>query len=219
MLATTLSIARKHQQEGRKPAALTTFSDFLFGVVSHAVCTTSSADAGIALLHDLGVTSALREFAALNGWALAALQSGPVKSAVINDPTLVCLAWFCGESECAAVMLEAIRSANVRRHFPLTGFWQEFATGLLCLADHEPYNAPTLKAKGYERYLMPYLSLIADLSQNRDTKTVLAEVDQAFQARNRDKRLLDWRTIDGDGKKPVQWDFRRETLLRYKGAA
>ena len=80
-------------------------------------------------------------------------------------------------------------------------------------------NAPTLKAKGYERYLMPYLSLIADLSQNRDTKTVLAEVDQAFQARNRDKRLLDWRTIDGDGKKPVQWDFRRETLLRYKGAA
>jgi len=64
--------------------------------------------------------------------------------------------------------------------------------------------------------LLPYLSLLADLSQQRDTTETLAAVQQAFIDRNRDKRLIDWRGIDGDGKRPAQWDFRREALLRTR---
>jgi hypothetical protein len=219
MLTETLSIARKHQQEGRKGLALATFSDWLLTVISHVVSNSPTADAGLALFREIGITRSLQEFTALNRWALENLEAGRIESAVINEPTLLCLAWFCAEQECAAMMLAAIRSPKVQSHFPVTGFWREFAVGLVCLADRRPYDVPTFTPKGYERYLVSYLSLISDLSHGRDSKASLAEVDSAFQARNRDKRLIDWRTIDGDGKRPVRWDFRCETLLRYRPAA
>ncbi len=219
MLAQALSIAQKHQQEGRKAFALATLSGSLLSVISHVVRNSPTADAGLTLLHDLGITKGLQEFTLLNRWALENVNAARIESAVINEPTLLCLAWFCADSDCAAMMIEAVRSPKVQSHFPLTGFWREFAVGVVCLADRQSYEVPAFKPKGYERYLTPYLSLMADLSQGRDTTETLAEVERAFQTRNRDKRLIDWRSIDGDGKQPALWDFRRETLLRYKRAA
>jgi hypothetical protein len=219
MLTQALNIAQKHKHEGRSAFALTTLSGSLLSAISHVVCTTPSADAGLAMFRDIGIIEAFREFTALNRWALAELTTGPVKSAVVNEPTLLCLAWFCGDSESAASLVDAIRSFKVQSHFPLVGFWFEFATGLVRLSERQAYDVPPIKAKGYQRYLMPYLHFIADLSQGRDTRASLEEVDRAFQARNGDRRFIDWRSIDGDGKRPVRWDFRRETLLRYKPAA
>lgn len=216
MLAEAISIAKKHQDEGRKAFALATLSGSLLSAVSHAVCNSPTADSGLAFLQDLGIGKALHEFTELNFWAMRGLEAGRVESAVVNEPTLLCLAWFCADSESSMMMLEVLRSPKVQSHFPLTGFWREFAAGLVCLADRQPYDIPSFKAKGYERYLMPYLSLIADLSNGRDTHAILEKVDLAFQTRNQDGRLTDWRAIDGDGKRPVRWDFRRETLLRHE---
>ena len=218
MLAQALNLARNHKQEGRSGFALVTLSGSLSSAISHVVCTAPTADAGLAMFRDIGTTDALREFASLNQWALTELTAGRVNSTVVNEPTLLCLAWFCSESESAVTLLDAIRSPKVQSHFPLVGFWLEFATGLVRLSERQAYEVPPINPKGYQRYLIPYLHLIADLSQSRDTKEALAEVDQAFQTRNGDKRLTDWCSIDGDGKRPVRWDFRRETLLRYKSA-
>jgi hypothetical protein len=66
---------------------------------------------------------------------------------------------------------------------------------------------------------MPYLHLISDMSYGRDKADALSEVERAFKARNQDKRLIDWRSIDGDGKRPVKWDFRRQALLSYDQVA
>jgi hypothetical protein len=218
MLTDAINISQMHQEKGKKAFALTTLSSSLSRAISHAVCNAPTADSGLTLLHELGITKALHEFTALNRWALGKLDAGPVESAVVNEPTLLCLAWFCADRECAAMMLDVLRSPKVQRHFPLTGFWREFSTGLVCLADRQLYDISPFKPKGYQRYLMPYLSLISDRTYGRDTRATLAEVDLAFQTRNRDKRCTDWHTIDGDGNRPVRWDFRRETLLQYKPA-
>jgi len=70
MLAQALSIAEKHKSEGRKGFALATLSDSLLNTISHAVSTTTSAEAGLALCRDLGMTAVTQEFAFLNRWAL-----------------------------------------------------------------------------------------------------------------------------------------------------
>jgi hypothetical protein len=62
---------------------------------------------------------------------------------------------------------------------------------------------------------VPYLKLIADITNKRDAIATRAEVHELFQKRNQDKRLLDWSMLDGDGKMPVRWDFREASIMFF----
>jgi hypothetical protein len=219
MFTDEFMIAQKHKEEGRNGMAFNVLIGALFSAISQAVTETATPSEGVTLLRGLGIETALREFTLMNQSAFSQLNSGVMKFAVCNEPTLICLAWFIGDSDGAKGLLEVTHSEKVLRHFPLTGFWWEFSVGLLCLTDRLHYEFPVLKVKGYEHYLMPYLHLISDMSYGRDKADALSEVERAFKARNQDKRLIDWRSIDGDGKRPVKWDFRRQALLSYDQVA
>ena len=215
LFAQACETASKHHREGKTGFALGVLSGALYMGLSAAVTTTADASEADRFFLAIRMHEAINEFSKINGSAYDALLSGAAEgAAVTNDPTLLCLAWFCGVSDAARSMLEILRDDRVRRVSPLTRFWAEFARGLIVLHDKGHYEAEELKVRGYEYHWKPYLRLISALSKQSGVAIALSEVEQSFQRRNQDKRLLDWRTIDGDGKRPVRWDFRREALFR-----
>ena len=135
---------------------------------------------------------------------------------VDDQITLTHVAVMLGQGDLAYQMLDLANDPSRLAFFPLTKFWKEYARGFLHLCRGEPYSPASLQPKGYEKCWMPYLALMSALSQAQDGGLACLAIDQSFNSRNRDKRLIDWEMIDGDGKHPVQWDFRRYTLLNCR---
>ena len=72
---------------------------------------------------------------------------------------------------------------------------------------------------GTERYLRPYLDLIAALTGVGDISEAIIAVDESFKRRNRDRRLPPHaQDFDGNGHDPQAVDFRTEALLARGGA-
>jgi hypothetical protein len=103
----------------------------------------------------------------------------------------------------------------VHKFFPLTAFWAEYHRAMDCLAANRPYDPVVPRVRGYEKYWVPYLKLVADITTGQAVATARAEVTESFAQRNRDKRLTDWEMNDGDGKHPVRWDFREASILNF----
>jgi len=138
---------------------------------------------------------------------------------VDNDVTLVHIAWLVDRCPAANALLNICVDPQVCKFFPHTKFWAEYIRAIGCLRDREQYEPVVPKVRGYEQYWVPYLTLIADLTSSRDSSTSRREIKDTFLKRNGDKRLLDWRMIDGDGNRPVQWDFRECSILRFAAAS
>lgn len=43
---------------------------------------------------------------------------------------------------------------------------------------------------------------------------LVESIRTSFLKWNKDKRAIDWKGLDGDGKDPTQWDFRLSALMR-----
>ena len=144
-------------------------------------------------------------------------ESGTPTAAVDDQITLAHLAVMLGQRDLACQMLEIANDLQRLKFFPLTKLWKEYAKGFLSLCRGEPFSPADLKLKGYEKYWMPYLALMSAVTNKLDVASACSAIDESFVLRNRDKRLIDWEMIDGDGSHPVQWDFRKFTLLHFSG--
>ncbi len=96
-------------------------------------------------------------------------------------------------------------------------FWNGYAESYAALLDGKPVRVPGFKKlRGEEKYWIHYIELMALLSQGDPPGEKVEELRALFLKRQSDKRINDWEGLEGDGKRPVKWDFRLEALLCAK---
>ncbi|MBS0265092.1 MAG: hypothetical protein JSS02_24385 [Planctomycetes bacterium] len=196
---------------------MTCLTSALVNLIGYAVEQFPDATGGVAYLDSREAATILDRTAELNQQLHQILQQDgkPTAGAIENDVTLVQIAWLLERWVAANALLDICVDPTVRKFYPQTKFWVEYSRALCFFRDKQRYEPVITKVQGYEQYWVPYLNLIADLTNLRETSKSRQEIATAFQKRNRDKRLLDWRMIDGDGKHPVLWDFREASILRF----
>ena len=91
---------------------------------------------------------------------------GAPGAAVENDIDAVHVAWLVDEWVPANSFLAVCADDFVRKVYPVTRFWAEYYRAVQSLASRVAYDPVMQKACGYERYLIPYLYLIADLTNS-----------------------------------------------------
>lgn len=97
-----------------------------------------------------------------------------------------------------------------------TPFWSEYAKGMGSLVRKQEYRVPKMKPRGQEEYWVTYLYLIEAVLNGGSREEALQRIDDAFIARNSDKRIKDdGYEIEGSGTHPVKWDYRRDSLVTY----
>ncbi len=100
-----------------------------------------------------------------------------------------------------------------------TPFWCEYAMAIQKLIDGEPYKIGDIDVQGQEGYWLSYLRLIERATNNQETASAVAAINDAFARRNLDITIKDdAHEIEGSGGHPVRWDFRRDGLLSYIGS-
>lgn len=133
-----------------------------------------------------------------------------------NYPHLVFvhLAWALGEYELGERLTAIACRPDVLKLS--TPFWCEYAAAIDALVGGRVYVAGEHVRKGKAGNWNAYLQLIQYATNSSDLTIAIADVDAAFVRRNGDKKSKDDAyEIEGSGKHPVQWDFRRDGLLRY----
>lgn len=168
-----------------------------------------SGDEASDRLRSLGASGMLDELAAENDAVLSDLErTRKPKVAVLNRPELVHFATVLGSSNIALQqLLRAVESPLAVSYFPLTGIWRAYTAALVSLHRGGSNHVALPKLRGHEKYYLPYVRyMAAQDAQELDAARVA--VTESFGARNRDRRFTDWIGLDGDGQKPVRWDFR-----------
>jgi len=213
----TASKLRRHSDDRLELSCLSSAATSLLGV---SVTRFDNSQSGIDYLRSHDVGAIIRRMAHLNGNLYQSLlqNEGPPAAAVDNQLTPVHIGWLVHEWDAANTLLAICADSRVTKFFPITTFWSEYYRAIQCLVSRQAYNPVLPKLRGYEKCWMPYLNLIADLTSDRDPTNSREEIAEVFARRNCDKRLVDWEMIDGDGRYPVQWDFRVTSILEYHEA-
>lgn len=179
-----------------------------------AVNCINSVDDGIEFLRKHQLSQYLGKLLKFNARIINELrihgpQSGPEP---LSDITLTHAAWLIDEFVLAELNSNHCVDPVVIERVPNTKFWNEYCRAIECFIKREPYNPIPLKLKGYEKYWEPYLLLIEAITKELESDDALSAVEASFMKRNSDRRLIDWMFLDGDGERPVKWDFRLASL-------
>ena len=153
-----------------------------------------------------------QRFLELNAQAAEAFLNGSSRAAVINDPSLVHMFWLLNV-DAAAVRLyvDLLLQSSITRSFPHTKFWAAYSQAIAVFSGVKITVDAKPKLVGYEKFWEPYLDFMAGAISNED---FVAHAANSFTARNQQSRSIDWRSLDGDGKNPVRWDFRYASIRR-----
>ena len=154
-------------------------------------------------LESSGLHDQLIELAKLNRAALDdAIASKRPSVAILNRPELIHFAMLFDDLECAYSLVASITDPTTLKYFPLSGVWKPYTFALAQFVTGKPIERPKLpKCKGYELFFLPYINYM-----DHPTAENMAAMATSFAKRNQDGRYTDWVGLDGDGKKPVQWD-------------
>jgi hypothetical protein len=132
--------------------------------------------------------------------------------AIVNHPTLIHYAVLANaDSKITAQLVRAVESEAAGRYFPQARIWRSYASTLVSLVRKQTVVLPSLKPKGYEKVYVPYFEFMA-ATTGEQRGIARQQIEASFQLRNKDRRYIDWVGLDGDGEKPVNWDFRLFTL-------
>ena len=173
-------------------------------LLAAAVQTCSVEAKAVEYLRSNDVPEMLRTAAAITSRTLEKLKTtGELETAVENNITFVHVAWLLDDWETGDSILQVCVDRTARDHFPLTPFWREYYRGMEHLATLARYTYRFDNPKAYEKYWVPYLKLIECLTQEQNPQKVISEIRSMFLRRNSDKRLVDWKGIDGDGRRPA----------------
>ena len=104
-----------------------------------------------------------------------------------------------------------------RTQRPGRHFWNEYARAMQCLVTKEPYEPELGTLKGSQKYRVPCLTFISDITNCRDATSSLEVMRQSFQKRQTDNRITDdgGIIVEGSANQPTHWDFRAEALKAY----
>lgn len=150
------------------------------------------------------------EFAHENLLLLESFLQNPkgAAAAVLNHPESLHYARFLRLPRRATdAVAQAVSNAQARKHWPLSGIWKHYADAALFSMGYGPSIVFNASAKGAEKRYVPLILLMcATTDEQKDL--FRGEAIRAFEAANRDKRVIDWIGLDGDGSKPANWNFR-----------
>jgi hypothetical protein len=121
--------------------------------------------------------------------------------------------WLLGEFGAAHSVAEVFSFRAWTRWMMAGGLWTEYANGTWALTSGAPWQPRTLRLRGYDSHWWTYINLLSVWHRGEDDAAARARVAESFMRRNRDKRLV--ADVDGDGRFPVFWDFRLESMLRF----
>jgi len=213
-VASTLVIAHDWKSKGDARSELSCLGSALHTLLTVAVTEHDTVDAGVAYLHARHGEELLSRYYALNAGLLQAFARGSREAAVDNEVTFTHICWLLGQHALGDDLLMIVCNNDIAKLWPHTKFWAEYHRAISCLVSRTPYVAkPPPKLKGYEKCWAPYLDLVAALTTYGDLEGALEACAASFKRRNRDKRLIDYRQHDGDGRSPVRWDFRVPSIL------
>ncbi len=97
----------------------------------------------------------------------------------------------------------------------LTPFWEIYRRALRAVLCGQPLEVPEVKVTGYDKALVPYVQMMADLCNGREPD--VDALDKEFAKRQKNKRIEDLEMLSGDGHAPVTWDFRRAAIFMAAG--
>jgi hypothetical protein len=215
-IVATLKTASDWESKGDWVWALRNYSLALMGMLSQAVEGSSNLTEGAGVLVSLDTGAQLTKYVDVISKARADVElrkspwsvlDGAYKLLVFSHLSTIL------KNDLAATYL--LELANAEGVLELAGkFWKGYARALLAFERHRPFARQAMKLAGQERYWVKYLDLMSNLSEGKDVQGSIAEVDEAFAARNRDKRIKDDNfRIEGSGLHPVRWDFRKDAIL------
>ena len=205
---------RKRVAQGDTAWAARTMLAAAQGYMQVALVSFPSLEGAREFFANRGMPSLLKEAIDLNRSLFEDFKhSGGPGSQVITDPTFSNFCWLFEEFETGWEHLEICSDEALLQSNPQTRFWREYTRAMTCLSARVSYSLPDMKLKGYEKRWALYLDLVAALLTDTGVTEARAEVRSSFIQRNRDKRLIDWQLLDGDGRHPVRWDFRYESIM------
>ncbi len=144
------------------------------------------------------------------------LRTGPNPDggAACNGPisAVVHLAWLIDHRVAAARVVDIALDPVVVTRLPKAKFWDAYFVAMRGVARRMPFEIPDLKLRGLEKYWFSCIQLAAALASGADAAPFVAAAEIAFQNQNRDKRSIDWLSVDGDGNAPVKWNIRVASL-------
>jgi len=181
-------------------------------MVKESLKSCANGDEAREKLSAAGMSQLLDEFSEENNKILQELeQSSKPNFAVINRPEQIHFGLLMGlAAEPMQKLIAPVASQLVRKYWPLSGIWKGYADALVHFVSGTPQPVEVRKPKGAEKLYVPYIDYM--ISVPADREQALAAINNSFERRNRDKRSIDWIGLDGDGTKPVNWDFRLHTL-------
>lgn len=168
-------------------------------------------------LGNFGLPSYLKRFIQLNSEIYQKFKENPKnpQAEVTTNASMVHFLWLMGMYEEAEVMITISADESVWKYYPVNRLWKDYHRMLFAFINHELYEPNPPKLQGYEKHWFPYIQLMDRFTKSEDISAVVKEIDESFAKRNRDKRLEDYPSFDGDGRAPVNWDLRKHTILDF----
>lgn len=168
-------------------------------------------------LNSFGLPNYLKRFTQLNSEIYKRFKESPKhpQTEVTTDVSVVHFLWLMGMFEEAETMIAISADESVWKYYPVHRLWKDYHRMLFAFSNHEQYEPKPPKLKGYEKHWFPYIQLMERFTKSEEISDIVIEIDESFEKRNRDKRLEDYPSFDGDGRAPVKWDLRKHTILEY----
>ncbi|WP_269522625.1 hypothetical protein [Coraliomargarita parva] len=158
-----------------------------------------------------GFSEKLEEFIEENSKVAQNVSAGIVRSAPINDPNFIHYVWLLGlKTSYENKYLDVLGRQEVEKRFPLTRFWRYYTKGIQTFSGiGKTFECEKPTTKGYEKFLEPYADYMIGGLSGED---FAAKAIESFKRRNSQKRMTDWKSLDGDAMKPVLWDLRKASI-------
>jgi hypothetical protein len=214
----SLEAADEWERKGRACESSQCLEDALIYSLSLSVTECARLAEGVAWLESQGIRGHLERYRRALGTLAAEVDSGKQPPHALSGQyhylAFSHLGWLIRDFE-AGEWLAGIagRPDTSRLSSP---FWREYQEAIAKLIRGEPYEPkPLRKLRGLERHWATYLGLIQAATHGAPLEPTLAAIDESFAARNADHRLRDSYDVEGTGRQPAKWDFRKESLLMY----
>jgi hypothetical protein len=217
-IRSSLQAAENWKRKGQSLWVGRCLSSALLNYLSVAVGDYSDADLAIKWLLQERIPTLLDNRLDETARLVAEVDAGKLPSSTIsgNYEELVFAhlawlfeAWDLGERHVQIAVRHDVRELS-------TPFWSEYSIAAESLVVRREYRVGELELRGQQKYWMPYLYLIEVACKGAPLDDALAGIDRSFAIRNTDNDFKDDHyEIEGSGRHPVKWDFRRWSLVNY----
>jgi hypothetical protein len=217
-ISTNLEYAHQCEKEHDLTGARDFYGFAVTECLSLGVSAYPNKDQAVAIFSQYDLVNLLEKVAEINTLLLNEVATGKYSPSVIGGTYILIvftqLCWLLRAYELGHVFLNFASIKGIQK--TSTKFWAEFYRAINHFANKESYDPIALPLRGLEKYWAVYLPVISDVTNSRDAKASVAEMESSFDKRNKDKRIKDdIYEIEGTIWCLAKWDFRGESILLY----